>query len=248
MTLFGPGARKLGKVCAIFGGIAFLVCLIWTAYEGGSRGSFADCRGKLSAPAATNATAADEAGVLRIVDFWPQTAQLSGQFCLVVAGAAAKPTDAESGAGSNRAPVDIALFLNDHRVPLTVKATAAPRPQIVEFEFGQNADATSDAGKFWRSLLAGHTIKGVIQFSVGVSKSASSGPEAIAASPLKIVVYRVPILALGGLSMVLLIFAFVIFAANSTVLRDNALTMRDSTRMAKARTAATTAKAASLSS
>lgn len=245
MTLYGPGAKKLGKVCAILGGIAFLVCLIWTAYEGGSTGSFADCRDKLSAPAATNATAADEAGVLRIVDFWPQTAQLSGQLCLVVAGAAAKPTDAESGAGGNRAPVDIALFLNDHRVPLTVKATAAPRPQIVAFEFGQNVDATSDAGKFWRSLLAGHTVKGVIQLSVGVSKSASGGPEAIAVSPLKLVIYRVPILALGGLSMVLLIFAFVVFAANSTVLRDNALTMRDSTRMAKARTAATTAKAAS---
>jgi hypothetical protein len=243
MTLYGPAARKLGIVCGIFGAIAFLACLIWTAYEGVSMGSLTDCRDKLSIPAAASPTAADEAGVLRIVDFWPQTVRLSGQLCLVVAGVAAKPTDAKSDASP--APVDIALFLNERRVPLTTKASAAPHPQILEFEFGQTADATSDAGKFWRSLLAGHTIKGVSQLDIGVSKSTGGGPVAAAATPLRIVVYRVPILALGGLSMALLIFAFVIFAANSTVLRDNPLTMRNSARMAAAKDAAEKAKAAS---
>ena len=243
MTLYGPGAKKLGIVSGVLGGIAFLVCLIWTAFEGVSMGSTDDCRGKLSAPAAAGATAADEAGVLRIVDFWPHAVLLSGRLCLVVAGVAAKPTDAQSGARA--APVDIALFLDERRVPLTTKASAASHPQILEFEFGQTADATSDAGKFWRGLLAGRTVKGISQLNVGVSKSTSGGPETIATDPLRIVVFRVPILAFGGLSMVLLIFAFVVFAANSTVLRDNPLTMRDSARMRAARDEATAAKTAS---
>ena len=76
-----------------------------------------------------------------------------------------------------------------------------------------------------------------MQVDVGVSRAASIGPEAVAATPLKIVVYLVPILVVGGLSMVLLIAAFTIFAANSTVLRDTALTIGGSARMAAAKTA-----------
>jgi hypothetical protein len=60
--------------------------------------------------------------------------------------------------------------------------------------------------------------------SVGVSRSQSSGPEAITSKPVKMLVYRLPILALGGLSVLLLVAAFAILAANSTILRDSALT------------------------
>ncbi len=245
MTLYGDTAKKLAKVLGAFGGIALLVCLIWTAYEGLSPDLFEDCHGKLSAPAASSATPADEAGGLRVVDIWPQTIPLSGRLCLVVAGAAPKVADAQAGADTNRAPVEIALFLNDRRVPLTVKAAAVPHPQVLTYDFGQSADATSDATKFWRGLLAGKTKRGVMQAKVGVSKSASIGPEAVAATPLKIVVYRIPILVVGGLSMALLIAAFTIFAANSTVLRDTALTVGGSARMAAAKAAADAAKAAS---
>ena len=70
---------------------------------------FEDCHGKLSAPAASSATPADEAGGLRVVDIWPQTIPLSGRLCLVVAGAAPKVADAQAGADTNRAPVEITL-------------------------------------------------------------------------------------------------------------------------------------------
>jgi hypothetical protein len=249
MTLYGAAATKLAGVLGVLGGLALLACLIWTAYEGASPDSFADCHDKLSTLAAGSATAADEAGVLRIMDVWPQTIQLSGRLCLAVAGVAAKATDAQAAANANRAPVDIALVLDDRRAPLTVKATAVPGPQVLTYEFSPSADATSDTGKFWRGLLAGKIRNGAMQLSVGVSKSASTTPEAIAAKPITIRVYRLPIVALGGLAMALLIVAFTIFAANSTILRDTPLTTGSSAkgaaRIAAAKATADAAKAAS---
>jgi hypothetical protein len=236
MTLYGAAATKLGRVFGVLGSLALLACLIWTAYEGASPDSFADCHDKLSTPAAGSATAADEAGVLRIMDVWPRTIQLSGRLCLAVAGVAAKATDAQAAANANRAPVDIALVLDDRRAPLTVKAAAVPGPQVLAYEFSPSADATSDTGKFWRGLLAGKIRNGAMQLSVGVSKSASTAPEAIAAKPITIRVYRLPIVAL-------------IFAANSTILRDTPLTTGSSAngaaRIAAAKATADAAKAAS---
>jgi len=242
MTLYGPGAKKLAKVLGILGGVGFLICVLWTGYESVNTASLADCRAELSALPASGATADDEKGALRIVDVRPQTVHLSGRLCLLVAGVATKATDTQTDADSSRSPVEIALFLNDRRLPQTIKAAATPRPQILVFEFGQTIDATSDEGKFWRGLLAGHTKNGVMQIRVGVAKSASGTPEAIAAKSVEFLVYLVPILALGGLSMALLVAAFIIFAANSTVLRDSTLTIRNSPRMAQARAALAAAR------
>ena len=60
--------------------------------------------------------------------------------------------------------------------------------------------------------------------TVGLSRTYSTVPEVSAAPDkrIELVVYRLPILALGGLSLIVLIIAFVIFAANTTILRDTA--------------------------
>jgi hypothetical protein len=61
-----------------------------------------------------------------------------------------------------------------------------------------------------------------MELSVGVSKSQSSAPAALAPGNIDLVVYKTRILAVGGLAMLILLVAFVVFAANSTVLRDTA--------------------------
>jgi hypothetical protein len=225
MTLYGSAAMKLAKLFGVFGGIALLACVSWTAYESYSVDVSADCNAKLSTAVASSATEADDAGALRIVDIWPETIQLSGRLCVAVAGVTAAPTDPlYKYVDPNRSTVEISLFLNGHRAPSTVSAIVAARPQVLTYELGQSTDATSDVGRFWRGLLAGKTRRGVMPLGIGVSRSQSSGPEAISSKPVKMLVYRLPILALGGASVLLFVAAFIILAANSTILRDSALT------------------------
>jgi hypothetical protein len=245
MTLYGSAAMKLARLFGIFGAIALLTCLIWTAYASYSVDVSADCNAKLATAVASSATAADDAGALRIVDIWPETIQLSGRLCVAVAGVTPAPTDPSyKYVDPNRSTVDVALFLNGHRAPSTVSAIVAARPQVLTYELGQSTDATSDLGRFWRGLLAGKTRRGVMPLSVGVSRSQSSGPEAISSKPVKMLVYRLPILALGGASVLLFVAAFIILAANSTILRDSALT-RGQAAARKALAARSRASAAS---
>src|SRR5260370_38981229 len=93
---------------------------------------------------------------------------------------------------------------------------------MLTYQFGEHTDASSDEGKFWRGLLAGKTIDGVMALSVGVSATQSSAPTALAPGNIDLVVYKTRVLAVGGLAMFILLVAFVMFAANSTVLRDTA--------------------------
>jgi hypothetical protein len=245
MILYGSAAMKLAKLFGVLGAIALLACVSWTAYEGFKVDVSADCNTKLSTALASSATEADDAGALRIVDVWPETVQLSGRLCIVVAGVTPAPSDPlYKYVDPNRSTVEIALFLNGHRAPSTVYALVAPRPQVLTYELGQTTDSTSDVGRFWRGLLAGKTRHGIMPLSVGVSRSQSSGPEAISSKPVKMLVYRLPILALGGLSVLLIVAAFIILAANSTILRDSALT-RGEAAARKARDARSRANAAS---
>lgn len=247
MTLYGTAAMRLAKISSVLGAIALLACVIWTGYDSFfSPDASADCNNRPSAAAAPSAIETDDAGVLRVVDVWPETVQLSGRLCVVVAGVTPAPSDphySKYPADPNRSAVEIALFLNSHRAASTVYATVASGPQMLTYELAQTTDATSDVGKFWRGLLAGKTRQGIMPVSVGVSRSQSSGPEVIWSKPVKIVVYRLPILALGGLSVLLLVVAFAILAANSAILRDSALT-RGEAAANKARNARATAIAA----
>ena len=74
------------------------------------------------------------------------------------------------GGQSSLAPADIALHLNDERTKLSAKADAVPGPQLVIYPFGEHTDATTDAAKFWRALLAGKTKGGTMDLSVAVSR------------------------------------------------------------------------------
>jgi hypothetical protein len=120
--------------------------------------------------------------------------------------------------------IEIGLFLNERRLPQTLKANAIPGPQLLVYEFGQTADADSDDAKFWRGLMAGKTKGGLMSLRVGVSKSQGSGPDPIDRTPINFRVYWPLIVGLGAASMILLFAAFAIYAANSAILRDHALT------------------------
>ena len=195
-----------------------LACMIWTARESVPAATSAACRDNLKTELAAPPTADDNEGKLRIAGVYPKQVSLGSRLCIVVAGVA-KPV----AAGANpAAPADIALHLNDERTKLSAKADAVPGPQLVIYPFGEHTDATTDAAKFWRALLAGKTKGGTMDLGVAVSRAA--GPTAPAPALIEFLVYKTGILWLGAAAMLVLVAAFSVFAANSTVLRDTATT------------------------
>jgi hypothetical protein len=120
--------------------------------------------------------------------------------------------------------VDISVFLNGLRSPSTLKVPATPKPQLVTYTFGVTAKADSDEAKFWRNLLSERTKAGLLQVTVGASKSQSSGPETVYDQPVGFRLYWPSIVYVGAISMILLTAASAIFAARSTILRDHQLT------------------------
>jgi hypothetical protein len=244
MTLVGRGRITLAHWLTGIGLFFFAVTLIGTAIKSESPDSNARCTDKLPPP-----DKPDDTGSFKIVGVWPQgRTQLGARICVAVVGLAAKPTAPQGGSGAapNRGTVDVTLFLNDQRSPLTVKAQEGPDRQVLTYDLTPPIDATTDAAAFWRRLIGGKTNDGKMNLTVGLSKTASSTPEvdAPAGANLELVVYLLPLVFLGGGSMLLLIAAFVIYAANSTILRDSALRVRDSAEMTAAQTDLTQAKSA----
>jgi hypothetical protein len=171
-----------------------------------------------AAPAApTVPNEKDNLGQLRIIETGPEQVQLGSRLCVAVAGVAAKSTT------NPPSTVPVTLFLNDQRSPLVAQALAIPDRQVLTYDLAQPTDANSDPAKFWRGIVGGKTHHGAVSLTVGLSRTNSTTPE-VSAAPEKqitLIVFRLLILALGGLSLVVLIVAFVMFAANTTILRDN---------------------------
>ena len=207
------------KILAGAGCIMLLACMVWTAREGIPTATSAACRENLKAALSAEPTAADNDGKLRVAGVFPSKVSLGSQVCVVVAGVAAKPADAQANSSP---PVDIMLYLNEVGTKLSAKADAVPGPRMLIYPFGEHTDASTDAAKFWRGLLAGKTKNGTMELSVGVSKTQSSAPTALAPTTIEFVVYKTGILWLGSAAMFVLAAAFVVFAASSTVLRDAA--------------------------
>jgi len=215
------------KALAAIGSVLLIACIVWTAREAPAPVTSIECRDNLKAELATDPTKKeqndkDNAGALRVAGVWPKGVTLGSRLCVVVAGVAAAPTAPQKPGDAATPAVGVNLYLNEAATKLSAKAEPAPGPQLLIYEFGEHTDASSDEGKFWRSLLAGKTMNGVMELSVGVSKSQSSAPAALAPGNIDLVVYKTRILAVGGLAMLVLLVAFVVFAAHSTVLRDTA--------------------------
>ncbi|SDO60133.1 hypothetical protein [Afipia sp. GAS231] len=241
MTLYGSRAKRIAIWLGVFGGVGLLICMGCILYDRTHADSFVNCAGKFPTRNASEPAKSgdDEAGVLRIVDFWPQPVGVSDGICIVVAGVAKKTADAEADA--KRARVEIPLLLNNVPVPLAYKPTAkaSSEPQTLMYEFSRSDSAKSGSSTFWRDLLAGRAREGTPKFGVSISRAGdnTSGPSATRA--IEITVYSIPILLSGAAATVLLTAAFVIFAANSTVLRDSTIT-----RLSVATAAAADAKPA----
>ena len=220
-------AMSWAKLLAAIGSVLLIACIVWTAREAPPPVTSIECRDNLRAELAIDPTKKeqndkDNAGTLRVAGVWPKSVTLGSRLCVVVAGVAPAPTGAQKPGDAAIPAVGVNLYLNEAATKLSAKAEAAPGPQLLIYEFGEHTDASSDEGKFWRSLLAGKTMNGVMPLSVGVSKSQSSAPSALAPGNIDLIVYKTRILAVGGVAMLVLLVAFVVFAANSTVLRDTA--------------------------
>jgi hypothetical protein len=226
MKILGMPDTTLAKWLGYIGAALLLGCMVWTFIAGVPTATSAACRANLQAKIDAAPDKDAEDGNLRIAGVWPNQVGLGGQLCVVVSGVASKASEAQIKPGTESSPTrptsDITLFLNDVRTSMVVKANAVSRPQLLIYQFGEHDNATSDAAKFWRGLLAGKTTGGAIELSVGVSKSQSSSPEAVGSS-VKLQVYLFWIVVIGAGSMVCLVAAFTIFAANSTILRDSGL-------------------------
>jgi hypothetical protein len=225
MAILGYSETALAKWLGVAGAVLLAICIAWTYVANGPTATSAACRANLKAAIEAAPDQDAQAGILKITGIWPTQVGIGGQLCVVVSGVASKTSEEQITPGTEAHPSrptsDITLFLNDVRTPMVVKANAISRPQLLIYQFGEHDNATSDDAKFWRGMLAGKTAHGAIELSVGVSKSQSSSPEAVGPS-VKLQVYLLGIVAVGAASMLCLVAAFTIFAANSTVLRDNA--------------------------
>jgi hypothetical protein len=228
-----PGTTdKPSKTRAVFLGgtglVLLAVCIAWTLIAGIPTATSAACRAHLQAKLDAAPDQDAENGNLKITGVWPDQVGIGGQLCVVITGAAAKASEAQIKQGTESNPSrptpDITLFLNDVPTSMVLKANAVSRPQLLIYQFGEHDNATTDAAKFWRGLLAGRITDGAIELSVGISKSKSSSPEAVGPS-VKLLVYRVWIAVIGAASMVSLVAAFVLFAADSMILRDSTSTV-----------------------
>lgn len=197
------------------GTVLLLLCMFFTAREMMPVATDAACQKNLLGALSQETTKKDNDGELRIIDVFPNEVSLGSQLCVVVAGVA-KSADPKTAA------VDIPLYLNGERTMISDKARPVPDPQLLQYPFGEHADATTDASKFWRSLLAGKTKNGTMVLSVGLSTMQTSQPSVRAKDPINFTVYKTGILWLGVAAMLVLFAAFVVFAASSTVLRDSA--------------------------
>jgi hypothetical protein len=214
-------AMTWAKTLAAIGSVLLIFCIVWMAREIPPPVTSIGCRESLKVELADQTQKdRDNAGNLRIVGVSPKSVTLGNRLCVVVAGVAAAPTEAQKASATAPASVAVNLFLNEEVTKLSAKAAPVPGPQMLPYQFGEHTDASSDEGKFWRGLLAGKTIDGVMALSVGVSTTQSSAPTALAPDNIELVVYKTKVLAVGGLAMFILLVAFVVFAANSTVLRD----------------------------
>jgi hypothetical protein len=214
-------AMTWAKTLAAIGSVLLIGCIVWMAREIPPPVTSIGCRESLKVELADQTQKdRDNAGNLRIVGVSPKSVTLGSRLCVVVAGVAAAATEAQKPGVNPPPSVAVNLFLNEEVTRLSAKAAPVPGPQMLTYQFGEHTDASSDEGKFWRGLLAGKTINGVMPLSVGASSSQSSAPTALAPDNIELVVYKTRVLAVGGLAMLILLVAFVVFAANSTVLRD----------------------------
>ena len=197
--------------------VLLLLCMVFTVREVMPAETDATCQKSLGAALEGQPTTDDNAGKLRIVAVFPTKVSLGSQLCVVVAGVAKADPQAAPAA-----PVPVTLYLNGDRTMISDQATAKAGPQLLRYPFGEHADATTDASKFWRNLLAGKTKDGTIKLSVGASTTQTSQPSARADASIDFIVYKREILGLGIAAMVVLSAAFVVSAASSTVLRDAA--------------------------
>jgi hypothetical protein len=228
----------IAKILGALGAAGLLFIMAIVAYLGFGSDALPRCSESLSTMLGS-ANDSDNTGRLRIIDFRPKTqdndqgqVKLGGRICLAVAGIAAKAADAQGKPVSDPArnpTVDVTLFLNELRSPLTIKAQAIPEPQILTYDLIQPSDANTDPAAFWRRLVGGKSTNGNLKLSVGIARSASTVQEATHTGTLDLVLYYWWLLALGGLTIPLLVAAFVIFAANSSILRDSAITSQGST-------------------
>ncbi|WP_332681866.1 hypothetical protein [Bosea sp. (in: a-proteobacteria)] len=145
--------------------------------------------------------------------------------------AVAEVNGARIAAEQEPAPVRVTLFLGGKRAGhLHFDAAATSKPQPLLFRLDSEFDGGSDAGRFWRDILAGATQSGgdgrwndrYRRLSVGLSRLEGASPEARTSQSVDILIYRLSLVGLGGAAAATLLIALVLLARSTTLLRDHA--------------------------
>lgn len=121
------------------------------------------------------------------------------------------------------APVSLALFIDDQRVPVTIPAKGAAEAQAITFKLKPTADAGSDDAMAWRDLLGGLSSGGSRTVQIGVGAADSARPAAKwtvkgHAARLEIFTPWIAWIAAGGFA--LLLAAIITAGRASSLLRD----------------------------
>jgi hypothetical protein len=137
---------------------------------------------------------------------------------------------AQRAAEKGLAPVKLTLFLAGRRAShIFTAAAATPAIQHVSFELRAEPDGEAEAGKFWRSILAGATHAAGPGFRderyrrlpIGLSRLEGDSPEPMTQPVVDMLVYRMSLVLIGGAGALLLIAALIVIASKTALLRDD---------------------------
>lgn len=188
------------------------------------------------------------AGRPEILDVKPERTTIDGRVCLVVAGVVSKETETKVAAGEAAATTSLWLYLNDQAVStLKVEARSVSDPQVLILDLAPRGETDDNRASIHRALFRSvwspgereTTAKrdpgfdGWIRYlvydrplTVGLSLTQSDSPQTTS-SPIRLVIFSYVAAFFGLISLSAFLLLIVSLAMNTTILRDNNLTVRD---------------------
>lgn len=154
---------------------------------------------------------------------WPTKTAFSRTICMVVSGVVSPETQAKLEKESAE-PQSITLypFLNNLRADhLKQGAKAIATPQTIMITLEAQEDASKEAARYWRSLLHSGSDFSEKKITIGFARTQTDTPEVNLGDATTLVVYDKWSELWAGLALFLLVLALILYARNSSLLRDD---------------------------
>lgn len=221
--------HALSSALASVGLICLLIAIGYTAYSTQPRDSDRDRAATCKQFAAEEQARPDSrlkidwsspSKQLALHYVWPGNVSFNDTLCLIVSGV--RSSNAQADPGQEAEPVPIYIFLNSIRADhMLVKAKPIATPQTLLVPLKSQEDASDKSAEFWRALL--HSDSGFSEkaISVGISRSQTDTPEVVKESASKLLVFYKNVAVLGAVALALLVAGFVLFARDSSIVRDS---------------------------